>query len=91
LEFFLLPKNKGLIMQEHSFELLLNGVPYFVKAEPFAFNGETRFKVSFNNSDDHIFTWDSRLGRLAPIDDDAGTIPDELETAIAGKLQAGKY
>jgi len=78
-------------MQEHSFELLLNGVPYFVKAEPFSFNEETRFKVSFNNSDDHIFTWDSRLGRLAPINDDAGTIPDDLEMAIAGKLQAGKY
>ena len=78
-------------MQEHSFELLLSGVPYFVKAEPFAFNGETRFKVSFNNSEEHIFTWDSSLGRLAAIDDDAGTIPDDLETAIAGRLQAGKY
>ena len=78
-------------MQEHSFELLLNGVPYFVKAEPFSFNEETRFKVSFNNSDEHIFTWDSRLGRLAPIDDDAGTIPDDLESAIAGRLQTGRY
>jgi hypothetical protein len=80
-----------MIMQEHSFELLLNGVPYFVKAEPFSFNEETRFKVSFNNSDEHIFTWDSRLGRLAPIDDDAGTIPDDLESAIAGRLQTGRY
>lgn len=78
-------------MQEHSFELLLNGVPYFVKAEPFSFNEETRYKVSFNNSDEHIFTWDTRVGRLAPIDDGAGTIPDDLEVAIAGKLQAGKY
>lgn len=78
-------------MQEQSFELLLNGVPYFVKAEPFSYNGETRFKVSFNNSDEHIFTWDSSLGRLAPIDDGAGTIPDDLENAIAGKLQAVKY
>lgn len=78
-------------MQEHSFELLLNGVPYFVRAEPFSFNGETRFKVWFNDSDEHIFTWDSSLGRLVAIDDDASTIPDELETEIAGKLQAGKY
>lgn len=77
-------------MQEKSFELLLGGVPYFVKAEPFSFNGETRFKVSYNNSDEHIFTWDSRLGRLAPINDDSGTIPDDLETAIAGRLQTGK-
>ena len=78
-------------MQDHSFELLLNGVPYFVKAAPFQYNTETRFKVSYGSGDEHIFTWDSRLGRLAAIDDDAGTIPDELEVAIANKLQAGKY
>jgi hypothetical protein len=78
-------------MQDHSFELLLNGVPYFVKAEPFSFNGETRFKVSYNNSDEHIFTWDSSVRRMVPIDDDAGTIPDDLENAISGRLQAGKY
>lgn len=74
-------------MQEKSFELLLNGVPYFVKAVPFEFNTETRYRVKFNQSDEHIFTWDARLGRLAPIDDGAGTIPDDLEVAIAAKLQ----
>ncbi|HUC83403.1 MAG TPA: hypothetical protein VMR70_21000 [Flavisolibacter sp.] len=78
-------------MQGQSFELLLNGVPYFVKAEPFQYNEETRFKVSYNNGDEHIFTWDSSVGRLAAIDDDASTIPDDLESAIAGRLQAGKY
>jgi hypothetical protein len=78
-------------MQEHSFELLLSGVPYFVKAEPFEFNTETRYRVSYNGSDEHIFTWDSSLGRLTAIDEDAGTIPDDLETAIADRLQAGKY
>jgi hypothetical protein len=78
-------------MQEQSFQLLLSGVPYFVKVTPFEFNTETRFKVSYNEGDEHIFTWDSSLGRLAAIDDDAGTIPDDLETAIAGKIQAGKY
>jgi hypothetical protein len=78
-------------MQEQSFQLLLNGVPYFVKAVPFEYNTETRFKVSYNNGDEHIFTWDSSLGRLSAIDDDAGIIPDDLESAIAGKLQAGKY
>lgn len=33
-------------MQDQSFQLLLAGIPYFVKAEPFSFNDETRFKVS---------------------------------------------
>ena len=78
-------------MTEQSFQLLLNGVPYFVKATPFEYNTETRFKVSYNEGDEHIFTWDSSLGRLTAIDDDAGDIPDDLESAIAGKLQAGKY
>lgn len=78
-------------MQESSFEILVDGVPYMVKATPFEFNTETRFKVSYNNGDEHIFTWDSRIGRLAPIDDDASTIPDNLEEAIVERLQAGKY
>ena len=78
-------------MQEQSFQLLLNGVPYFVKATPFEYNTETRYKVRYNEGEEHIFTWDSSLGRLTVIDDDAGIIPDELENAIAGKLQAGKY
>ena len=78
-------------MQEQSFQLLLDGVPHFVKAVPFEYNTETRYRVSYNEGDEHIFTWDSSLGRLTAIDDDAGTIPDALETAIAGKLQAGKY
>lgn len=73
-------------MQGQSFELLLNGVPYFVKAEPFAYNDETRFKVSYNNGDEHIFTWDADLGRLSAIDEGAIDIPDELEAAISSKL-----
>lgn len=78
-------------MQETSFQVLLEGVPYMVKATPFDFNEETRFKVSYNGSDDHIFTWDSSLGRLASIDDELSTMPDNLESAIAAKLQAGKF
>jgi hypothetical protein len=78
-------------MQEHSFELLVDKVPYRVKVVPFEFNTETRFKVQYNGGDEHIFTWDSSLGRLAAIDDDAGIIPDDLESAIAQRLQSGKF
>jgi hypothetical protein len=78
-------------MQESSFEIVVAGVPYMVKATPFEFNSETRFRVSYNGGEEHIFTWDSSLGRLAPIDDDAATMPDDLELAIAGRLQAGKF
>ena len=76
-------------MAEERFELVLDGVPYSVKATPFDFNTETRYKVSYNGNE-HIFTWDSRLGRLAPIDDDSAVIPDNLEEAIAERLQSSR-
>jgi hypothetical protein len=78
-------------MAEHNFDLVVGGVPYSVKAEPFEFNTETRFKVRYNGGDEHIFTWDSSIGRLTAIDDDAGLIPDDVERAIAERLQAGRY
>ncbi|MCW3107789.1 MAG: hypothetical protein JWQ09_2295 [Segetibacter sp.] len=73
-------------MQEQSFQLLLNGVPYFVKATPFEFNTDTRFKVSFNGSDDFVFTYDRTVGHYVAIGDDSETIPVDLEVAIAERL-----
>jgi hypothetical protein len=78
-------------MQDRSFEIVVDGVPYMVNATPFEFNTETRFKVSYNGGEDHIFTWDSSLGRLAPIDDDSISIPDSVERAIAERLQSGRF
>lgn len=72
-------------MQGKSFELLLSGVPYFVKAEPFDYNGEARFKVSYNGNE-HIFAWDADMGRLSAIDEDSIEIPDDLEGAISSRL-----
>lgn len=76
---------------QSSFEILVNKIPYRVNVVPFEFNTETRFKVKYNGGDEHIFTCDSSLGRLAAIDDDAATIPDDLEAAIARRIQAGKF
>ena len=73
-------------MTEQRFELLLDGVPYAVTASPFEYNTETRYKVRYNGNE-HIFSWDSSIGRLAPIDDDASQIPDNLERAISERLQ----
>ncbi len=78
-------------MQEHIFELLVDKVPYEVKVTPFQFNGETRFTVSYNGGEDHTFTWDSSIGRLAPIDDASSTMPLDLEQAIAQRLQSSDY
>ena len=78
-------------MAEQNFNLVLSGVPYTVKVSPYAFNEETRYLVSYNGGDEHVFTFDSSIGRLAAIDDDAATIPDDLEVAIAERLQSGRY
>ena len=73
---------------EKSFNILIDGVPYLVSAVPFSFNGETRYRVSFNGSPEHVFTWDSSLGQLRAINDDSSTMPDNLEIAISEKLQS---
>lgn len=73
-------------MQDQSFQLLINAIPYVVKASPFQFNTETRFSVSFNGSEEFIFTYDATVGRYVAIGDETATIPDDLEVAISEKL-----
>jgi hypothetical protein len=70
-----------------SFQLLIDGVPYFVRVIPFDFNGEMRFRVPYNEGPEHIFTWDSSLRTVTAIDEDSATIPDNVEQAIGAKLQ----
>jgi hypothetical protein len=71
-----------------TYDLLVDEVPYLVSTEAFTFNGEQRFYVSINGGPDHVFTWDSELGRLTAIDRDAATLPDALEEQISDRLQA---
>ena len=78
-------------MSEQTLHLVVDSVPYILKVVPFEFNGEKRFTVSYNGSTDFIFTWDSSIGRLAAIDDDAASLPYNIEVAIAEKLQSGKF
>lgn len=73
-------------MAEERFEITIDGVPYVVTASPFQFNTETRYRVNYNGNE-HIFTWDSEIGRLAPINDDASDIPIVLEEEIAKRLE----
>ena len=87
--FLLKIKNK--FMKDRSFTLLVDAVPIEVTSIPFKFNTETRYKVSYNNSPEIVFTWDSSLGRLAAIGDESSTMPDGVEIAIAEKIQSGKY
>ena len=73
-----------------TFNLLVDKIPYTIKAAPFTFNGETRFYVSINGGDDHVFTWDSEISGLRAIDNNGAEIPDVVERAISQKLQSLK-
>lgn len=73
-------------MKKLSFNLLVDGVPYMVKAEPFSFNSEQRYNVSFNGSETYIFAWDEDTLRYAPIGDTAVELPVALEQEIASRL-----
>ena len=72
-------------MAEQRFEVRVDGVPYSVTASPFQFNAETRYNVKYNGNE-YIFCWDPSIGRLAPMDEDAAEIPDNLEEVIAQRL-----
>ena len=65
---------------------VIDGVPYRVKAEPFDFNTEKRFKVR-QDGKEFIFVYDSTIGRYAAIGDEAIDIPDALEAVVAEKLE----
>lgn len=78
-------------MKEGLIEMTVGNIPYEVKVVPYEYNTETRFRVSYGDSPEYIFTWDSSLGRLAAINDESSTLPDDVEVARAEKLEAGKY
>lgn len=72
---------------ERNFNLVVDGIPYLIKASPFSFNEETRFYITVNDGPEHVFTWDSELKQVRAIDDDAALLPDALEAAISARLQ----
>lgn len=70
------------------FELLVDGVPYEVRATPFQFNDDIRFRVSFNGGQIYVFVYDQQLKRLTAIGEGTETIPVSLEEAISQKLES---
>ncbi|PWV56804.1 hypothetical protein [Chitinophaga sp. S165] len=73
-------------MKKLSFNLLVDGVPYMVKAEPFSFNDEQRYNVSFNGSETYVFAWDEETLRYAPVGEVAVELSMALEQEIANRL-----
>jgi hypothetical protein len=73
-------------MPDNSFSIMLDGNPYEVRAVPFTFNEGVRYNVTINGSGEHVFAYDTNVGQYVAIDDDGATIPQNVETAISGKL-----
>jgi hypothetical protein len=62
-------------------------IPYILCVTPFLFNNEVRYHVSYNGGPDILFAWDNSVGHFAAFGDEAATMPDSLELAIAERLQ----
>jgi hypothetical protein len=75
-------------MNTQNFELVVDGVPYLVKASPFDFNEEKRFTVTYNGSEEYVFVFDTSVGKYTALGDESVEIPSRLETEIAEKLYA---
>lgn len=81
-------KMPGFRTDVKNFNLLVDGVPYTVKSIPFLFNEELRFRIILNGASEHVFTWDSEIGKLRAINDDSSVLPAGLEEAVSEKLQS---
>lgn len=75
-------------MHDRRFDLVLDGVPYFIRSIPFLFNDEWRFRISINGEMEHLFTWDYSSNMLRAIDHDSSTLPAGLEEAVSNKLRS---
>ncbi len=73
-------------MQTFDVTTVIDGVPYSVKATPFDFNNEKRFKVNYGDKE-YIFAFNSDIGRYAAIGTEAIDIPVPLEAYVAERLE----
>lgn len=78
-------------MEEKKFEFTVQGIPYEVKINPFDFNSQKRFHVSYNGGPVDTFVWDTEMERFRSIDEDASILPDGLELEISNKIMEMSY
>lgn len=67
-------------------ELLVDGVPYEVRGQVFAFNDGQRVSISVNNGEEHILAWDPETVSLRALDDESIDLPGNLEKEISDHL-----
>lgn len=79
--------NRRNFIEERRVELQVDRIPYILTITPFMFNEEVRYFVTYNGSPEILFVWDNTVGHFAAFGDEAATMPDNLELAIAARLQ----
>lgn len=70
------------------FNLSVDGAPYVIKAAPSRFNDTLQYTVNINDGTDVVFTFDRKLGRYAPVGDNAVDVADNLEIEIGNRLNS---
>jgi uncharacterized protein with WD repeat len=70
------------------FDIAVNDRSLPVKATPFVIaTGETRIRVSCNNSPVHIFGWNNNKHQFSEIEIQGDAFPPIIAMAIAGNLE----
>lgn len=82
-------KAKKQATRTEEFEMMVNEIPFFVKATSFqTYTKETQYRVSVNGSPVYIFGWHPVQKRITAIDrgSAASTIPPNVAEAIGDQL-----
>ncbi|MCS3798264.1 hypothetical protein [Niastella sp. OAS944] len=82
-------KTKKNTTRTEEFELMVDDIPFFVKATSFqTYTMETQYRVSVNGSPVYIFGWHPVSGKITAIDRGtaASNIPRNVAEAIGDQL-----
>jgi hypothetical protein len=82
-------KTKKQLTRTEEFEMMVDDIPFFVKATSFqTYTLETQYRVSVNGSPVYIFGWHPVLKRITAIDrgSAANNIPPKVAEAIGDQL-----
>ena len=82
-------KTKKNTTRTEEFELMVDDIPFFVKATSFqTYTMETQYRVSVNGSPVYIFGWHPVSGKITAIDwgTAANNIPRNVAEAIGDQL-----
>jgi len=82
-------KTKKNATRTEEFEMMVDDIPFFVKATAFqTYTMETQFRVSVNGSPVYIFGWSPAMNRITAIDrgSAAHNIPPKVAEAIGDQL-----